>query len=372
MTFLGQRPQSYVLQLAGNPGFLPNGQIALLGYFASPTGGAVYFVPNTGAANPPRIRLGQVTNISAPSNDPLHYQGTISLPVNLLPSATDSQGVIGNLVFELSGVVTHTVPLYWPTTDVSLQATRPLPEWDPLQSRQAALVASSRPTPGEFEFTLEFRGCPPLYLNGFTAWDSGKQAASLFLRARNDRTDSGIGNPPGHATIWIDEKDLYHPPYRTPTDYIAFAAGSGFETYNGSPYFQLRKPFTIIPPTQPSSIDLGLRKCSYEIAIPYTGGYGFDGIWAFEEKGPPLGSMLAFRIQGNSVPRALLGGAVLTIQIPAELAIRAAGHSSRRVWVQIAQKRGGPPDAPPEVDLEIDVINAPNPLSAALPPGPCQ
>ncbi len=365
VTFLGQRPQSYALQLSGNPGLLPNGQVALLGYFASPTGGAVYFVPNTGAANPPRIRLGLVTNISAPSNDPLNYQGTISLPVNLLPFATDSQGIIGNLVFELSGVVTQTVPLYWPTTDVSIQATAALPEWDPLQSPQAALVAGSLPTPGQFEFTLEFRGCPPLYLGGGTVWNSGKQFASLSMRARNDRTDSGVGQPPGHATIWIDEKDLYHLPHRTPTDYIAFWAGSG------SAYFQLRKPLTIIPPPQPSSIDLGLRKCSYEIAVTYTGGYGLDGIWAFEEKGPPLGSMFAFRIQGKSVPRALLGGAVLTMQIPAELAIRAAGHSSRRVWVQIAQKLGGPPDAPPDVDLEIDVINAPQPPSAARPSGPC-
>ena len=313
MTFLGQRPQSYVLQLSGNPGLLPNGQVAWLGDFASTTGGAVYFVPNTGEANPPRIRLGPVTNISAPPNDPLNYQGTISLPVAFLPSTTDSQRVIGNLVFEISGLVLQTVPLYWPTTDVKVNAITPLPEWDPLQpTRAASIIAGTAPQPVEFEFELEFRGCPPLDLRMATIWDNASQVAIVSPHARSDRMDSGPKALPGKATIWIKEADLYHPPLRSPTDGILFEPTA---TDGSQPYIPVRKPFTITQP--PGSIDLASRQCSYQIDVGYTGGYKILRVVAYEQKrftgfyGPP-----AILQQWTIHRQALLGGAVLQMNIP--------------------------------------------------------
>lgn len=348
----GSRP--YELQISGNPGADPAGGVAWLTYFTSQAAGqGIYLVPNGGA----RVLLAPVKMHPVPSHNPADNQGTIILPPLILEQLPDERGVIGHLVFELRGVVTDTVPLYWSTTDVTVQAVTPLPEWDALEPARARPVTP--PPPRQLEFRMQFRGCPPIRSGLGITW-SQVGGGVPFSKARMDRID--IAGMPGVATLWVDEAGLYKLPFggTARPDWIYVYASATDTTVT---HFRLRRAFSVTAPLRPSRIDLGLKDCWYRVDVDYTGGHPITRIAAYGRKGDPSPREVRWRVH-----RRLSGGALLQLEIPAHVAIETEGETPSRIWVHVEQP-SYPGMAP--AGLEVPVVNFPIPASAALPEGGC-
>ena len=349
----GSRP--YELRLTGNPGADPAGGVAWLTYFTSQAADqGVYFVPNEGA----RVLLPPVKMLPVLSHNPADNHGTISLPPLILEQMPDEHGVVGHLAFELRGVVTDTVPLYWPTTDVTVQAITPLPEWDPLEPTRARAVTP--PPPRQLELRMQFRGCPPIRSGIGINWNQVGGGVP-YSKARMDRIDSA--GTPGMATLWVDEASLHTLPFggRARPDWIyVYASATDTTTVT---YFRLRRAFSATGPLRPSRIDLGSKDCWYRVDVDYTGGHPISHIAAHARKGSSSPREVRWRVQ-----RRLSGGALLQLEIPAHVAIEAGGQAPGRVWVHVEQP-AYPGMAP--AGLEVPVVNVPTPASAALPEGGC-
>ena len=347
----GSRP--YELRLSGNPGADPAGGVAWLSYFTSHGADrGVYLVPNEGA----RVLLPPVTMLPVLSHNPSDNHGTISLPPLILEQMPDERGVVGHLAFELRGVVTDTVPLYWPTTDVTVQAITPLPEWDPLEPARARAVP---PPPRQLELRMQFRGCPPIRSGIGISW-AHVGGGVRYSRARVDRIDTA--GTPGMATLWVDEASLYTLPFggRARPDWIYVYASATDTTVT---YFRLRRAFSATAPYHPSRIDLGSRDCWYRVDVDYTGGHPISRIAAHARQGGFSPREVRWRVQ-----RRRSGGALLQLEIPAHVAIEAGSQAPGRVWVHVEQP-AYPGMAP--AGLEVPVVNVPTPASAALPEGGC-
>lgn len=351
--------QPYVVTLTGNPGLRADGSIAWLGYFISNAGGqGVYFVPAV-SASPARVLLPVLNLIT--STDPHQPIGELTLAADLiLANPPNSDGVIGTLEFEIDDVVTQTVPLLWQTNSWNGKAIMPPPQWDPLAPPPTAPTGPRQPQQ-MFMFNLEFTGCPPITMVAFERWASRGSASP---GATFSVPFTAAINSPGLVSVWVADVDLYRNPnpaaLRSLPDSLHFAtpARDAAGAYVRSDVrFPIRRELQLTSGPLPSRIDLGLRRCWYPIEVRYTGGYPIQQVSAGTEQGATTRSV---KWQTQRLRR----GAILKIEVPAQLALESSFRTPSRIWFTITQPSSAP-------QFRVAVVNAPTPPTPALPPGGC-